>query len=302
MKYPPGLAAAFPPGGRWQQGVVLKTERELALMQKAGAVNAEALAAAAQLVRPGVRTADLDAAAAEVLLRHGAKAAFLGYGAPVPFPAVTTISVNDELVHGIPGRRKLKTGDLVSIDCGAVVDGFVGDSAITLAVGEVSAEAQRLMRVTLEALFAGIAGMQAGRRTGDVSAAVQQHVEAEGFNVVREYTGHGVGRAMHEDPQVPNHGKAGTGMALKPGMTIALEPMVLAGGPETKVLGDSWTVASRDGRLTAHFEHTVAVTAAGPRVLTALPEGLDVPVPDGYNDYFAGRPPMAGVRQGRDVA
>lgn len=297
-KYPAALAGAFPPGARWQRGVVLKSERELDLMQQAGRINALALAAAAQAVRPMARTADLDAAAAEVLLQHGAKAAFLGYGGPIPYPAVTTISVNDELVHGIPGDRRLQPGDIVSIDCGSVVEGFVGDSALTLPVGEVSEEAGRLMAVTLAALLAGIDAMRLGRRTGDVSAAVQQTVEAGGFNVVREYTGHGVGRAMHEDPQVPNYGKAGTGLALKQGMTIALEPMVLAGGPETHVLQDQWTVASLDGRLTAHFEHTVAVTADGPRVLTNLPPGLDSGLWGGYNDYFAGRPMTSEVERG----
>ncbi|MCJ7511692.1 MAG: type I methionyl aminopeptidase [Anaerolineales bacterium] len=290
MKYPAALAGAFPPGLRAQRGVVLKSDRELDLMQEAGRINALALAAAACQARPSVRTAELDEAAAEVLLRHGAKAAFLGYGGTIPYPAVTTISVNEELVHGIPGDRRLLPGDIVSIDCGAVVEGFVGDSALTLAVGEVSEEARRLIEATLGALLAGIEHMRPGQRTGDVSAAVQSTVEAAGFNVVREYTGHGVGRAMHEDPQVPNYGTAGTGLALKKGMTIALEPMVLAGRPATHVLRDQWTVASLDSRLTAHFEHTVAVTADGPRVLTSLPSGLDSGLPEGYNNYFAGWP------------
>ncbi len=298
MKYPASLAGAFPPGARWQRGVVIKSEGELDRMQEAGRINALALAAAATRVRPGVSTAELDAAAAEVLLQHGAKAAFLGYGGPVPYPAVTTISVNDELVHGIPGERRLLEGDIVSIDCGAVVDGFVGDSALTLAVGEVTDQARRLIRATLQALFLGIERMRLGQRTGDVSAAIQTAVEAEGFNVVREYTGHGVGRAMHEDPQVPNYGAPGTGLALKRGVTIALEPMVLAGRPETHVLRDQWTVASLDGGLTAHFEHTVAVTSGGPRVLTVLPPGLDSGVPNGYNDYFAGRPTAGEAESG----
>jgi methionyl aminopeptidase len=201
--------------------------------------------------------------------------------------------VNDELVHGIPGRRKLKDGDIVSIDCGSIVDGFVGDSAITIGVGEISEEARRLLEVTCAALFAGIDLMRVGKRTGDVSAAIQALVERSGFNVVREYTGHGVGRAMHEDPQVPNYGQAGTGMTLRPGMTIALEPMVLAGKPETCVLRDQWTVASRDGRLTAHFEHSVAVTAHGPLILTTLDQDLDEGPAGAYNDYFVGRTPAA---------
>jgi methionyl aminopeptidase len=196
--------------------------------------------------------------------------------------------VNDELVHGIPGPRRLAEGDIVSIDCGAVVDGFVGDSALTVGVGRISAEAQSLIDVTLGSLQAGIAEMRPGRRTGDVSAAIQAYVEGHGFSVTREYTGHGVGRHMHEDPQVPNYGVAGKGVVLRPGLTIALEPMVLAGGPETHVLDDAWTVVSRDGRLTAHFEHTVAVTAGGPMILTALEESMLEGRPAWYTEYFAG--------------
>ncbi len=277
-----------------RRGVVLKSERELEIMQAAGRINALALCEASALVRPGVSTAAIDAAAVEVLRRFGAGTSFLNYPGPYPYPAVTTISVNDELVHGIPGPRLLKEGDIVSIDCGSVVDGFVGDSALTVGVGKISDEAQRLIDTTREALFVGIAQMKVGNRTGDVSAAIQAYVEAQGFNVVREYTGHGVGQQMHEDPQVPNHGRPGTGMLLRAGMTIALEPMVLAGTPATRVGEDQWTVSSRDGRLTAHFEHTVAVTDDGPRILTAL-EGEDLDaVPDPrYNSYFAGLPQPA---------
>jgi methionyl aminopeptidase len=281
----------------WRPGVVLKGEHELALMQEAGRINAEALVAALGIVRPGVTTAELDAAAAEVLRLHGAGAAFLGYPGPYPYPAVTTVSINDELVHGIPGRRRLKEGDIVSIDCGAVVESFVGDSAVTVGVGEISDEAERLMEATCGALFAGIAAMRLGNRTGDVSAAIQAFVEARGFNVVREYTGHGVGRNMHEDPQVPNYGRPGSGIPLKAGMTIALEPMVLAGKPETRLLKDRWTVASADGRLTAHFEHTVAVTRDGPRILTVLNGNLDGSWSSRYNDYFVGRWKSAGPEQ-----
>jgi methionyl aminopeptidase len=267
--------------------VILKSRRELALMREAGRVNALALAAAAAVVRPGVTTTDIDAAAVEILRRHNARPAFLGYGHP-PYPAVTTVCVNDELVHGIPGKRRLKAGDIVSIDVGAIVEGFVGDSALTVGVGEISPLAQRLIDATLDALFAGIQQMRPHRRTGDVSAAIQAVVEGAGFNVVREYTGHGVGRAMHEDPQVPNYGTPERGVLLRTGTTIALEPMVLAGSPETHVLEDQWTVASRDGGLTAHFEHTVAVTDEGPWVLTALTEGLEVDLGPRYNEYFAG--------------
>jgi methionyl aminopeptidase len=251
----------------WGRGVILKSTREIERMLEAGRVTALALQAARAAIRPGATTAEIDAAAEEVLRRHHAEPAFLGYGDP-PFPAVTTVSVNDELVHGIPGGRRLREGDIVSVDCGAIVEGFVGDAAFTAGVGRISPEAQRLIEVTELALRAGIAEMQTGRRTGDVSAAIQRTVEAAGFSVVREYTGHGVGRHMHEDPQVPNYGVAGKGMVLRPGMTIALEPMVLAGGPETRVLEDLWTVVSADGKLTAHFEHSVAVTADGPLILT----------------------------------
>ncbi len=270
----------------WRRGVVLKSERELEAMRGAGRVNALALRAAAAIVRPGISTSQIDEAAVAVLREHKAEAAFLGFPGAVPYPATTTVCVNEELVHAIPGARRLEEGDIVSIDCGSIVDGFVGDSAITVPVGEVSPEAERLIEVTLDSLVIGIEQMVEGNHTGDVSAAIQSHVEANGFNVVREYTGHGVGRTMHEDPQVPNHGSPGKGILLRPGMTIALEPMVLAGSPETRTLQDGWAVASADGRLTAHFEHTVAVTAEGPQVLTALdtaPEGIR------YNRYFVNR-------------
>lgn len=277
----------------WRRGVVIKTEADLAAMRRAGRINARALAAAVSAVRPGVTTGEVNAAAEAVLREAGAGMAFLGYPGPYPYPAATCVSVNDELVHGIPGPRRLREGEIVSIDCGSVVDGFVGDSAITIGVGPISDEAQRLLDVTCAALFAGIECMRVGKRTGDVSAAIQATVEQNGFNVVREYTGHGVGRAMHEDPQVPNYGQAGTGMTLRPGITVALEPMVLAGSPETRVLRDQWTVASRDGRLTAHFEHSVAVTANGPLILTALDQDLDGGPAASYNDYFVGRAPAA---------
>ncbi len=274
----------------WSRGVVLKSQRELEIMRRAGRINALALLAAVGVVRPGATTADLNEAAAAVLRAHDAEPTFLGYPGPYPYPAATTVCINQELVHGIPGKRRLREGDVVSIDCGATVEGFVGDSALTVGVGEISAEAEKLIQVTAEALKIGIDAMHPGHRTGDVSAAIQAYVEAGGFNVVREYTGHGVGRAMHEDPQVPNYGRAGTGMPLRAGMTIALEPMVLAGRPETQLMQDEWTVSSLDGRLTAHFEHTVAVTRNGPLVLTALDPVLDAGLGDRYNGYFAGFP------------
>ncbi|HKY84501.1 MAG TPA: type I methionyl aminopeptidase [Anaerolineales bacterium] len=278
----------------WRRGIEIKNAAELERMRQAGRVNAEALLAAVAVVRPGVTTSEIDQAAAEILRRHGATPAFLGYPGPTPYPAVTTVSVNEELVHGIPGRRRLKEGDIVSIDCGAIVEGFVGDSAVTVPVGEIPPEAWRLLEATLAGLWAGVGEMKVGRRTGDVSAAIQQAVEGRGFNVTKDYTGHGVGRAMHEDPQVPNYGVAGKGLLLRPGMTIALEPMVLAGGSETRVLDDGWTVVSRDGRRTAHFEHSVAVTAGGPVMLTTLEDPrLDGPRASWYNNFFAGRPSLA---------
>ncbi|MCK5053413.1 MAG: type I methionyl aminopeptidase [Anaerolineales bacterium] len=272
-----------------KRGIVLKSPRELALMREAGKINARALAAALDVVRPGVTTGEVNRAAAEVLKKAGSVPAFVGVPGAYPYPAETTISINDELVHGIPGDRRLEEGDIVSIDCGTIYEGFVGDSALTIGVGEVSEEAQKLIRITREALFEGIKQMIPGNYSGDVSAAIQAHVEGNGFQVVREYTGHGVGRSMHEDPQVPNYGRKGRGVPLKPGMTIALEPMVMSGGFETRILRDQWTVASKDGRLTAHFEHSVAVTESGPWILTAMDEELDEGEWIRYNNYFAGR-------------
>ena len=252
----------------WARQIHIKSPAELQVMREAGRINAEVLATTKELLKPGVSTADLNAAAEEVLRKHGCVSPFKGYGYP-PYPASITVSINQELVHGIPSRkRKLKAGDIVSVDCGTVLDGWVADSAFTGGVGEISAQAQDLLDVTMGALKAGIEKMCVGNRTGDVSAAIQDFVESRGYHVTREYTGHGVGRQMHEGPQVPNYGKPGTGMPLKPGMTIALEPMVLVGTAETHVLPDQWTVVSADGSLTAHFEHSVAVTEGEPLLLT----------------------------------
>jgi methionyl aminopeptidase len=254
----------------WSRQIHIKSSTELEVMREAGRINAAVLATVGALLKPGVSTADLNAAAEEVLRKHGCVSPFKGYGHP-PFPSSITASINQELVHGIPSKqRKLKSGDIVSIDCGTVLDGFVADSAFTAGVDTVSSEAQTLLNVTQEALHAGISKMRVGNRTGDISAAIQSYVESHGFHVTREYTGHGVGRQMHEGPQVPNYGRAGTGMLLKAGMTIAIEPMVLVGTAETKVLPDQWTVISADGSLTAHFEHTIAVTEGDPRILTVL--------------------------------
>jgi methionyl aminopeptidase len=252
----------------WSRQVHLKNPAELDVMREAGRINAVVLATVKELLKPGVSTADLNAAAEEVLRKHGCVSPFKGYGHP-PFPSSITTSINQELVHGIPSRqRKLKSGDIVSIDCGTVLDGFVADSAFTAGVAEISSGAEELLDVTREALHTAIDKLRVGNRIGDVSAAIQNYVESRGFHVTREYTGHGVGRQMHEGPQVPNYGRAGTGMPLKAGMTIAIEPMVLVGTEETKVLSDQWTVVAADGSLTAHFEHTIAVTEGEPRILT----------------------------------
>jgi len=252
----------------WSRQIHLKSPAELDVMREAGRVNATVLATVKELLKPGVSTADLNAAAEEVLRKHGCVSPFKGYGHP-PFSSSITVSINQELVHGMPSKqRKLKSGDIVSIDCGTVLDGFVADSAFSAGVDEISFEAQKLLDVTKEALQAGISKMRVGNRTGDISAAIQNYVESHGFYVTREYTGHGVGRQMHEGPQVPNYGRVGTGMPLKAGMTIAIEPMVLVGTANTKVLADQWTVVSADGSLTAHFEHSIAVTEGEPRILT----------------------------------
>ena len=254
----------------WERQINIKSPAEIKIMREAGRINATVLAAVRERLQPGVTTADLNAAAEEVLKSHGCVSPFKGYGQP-PFPASITVCINDEMVHGIPHpKRKLKAGDIVSIDCGTIYEGFVADSAFTAGVGEISPQATNLLKVTEGALYAGIEFMRKGKRTGDISAAIQNHVESHGFYVTREYTGHGVGRKMHEGPQVPNIGIAGNGMLLRPGITIALEPMVLIGTHETRVLPDKWTVASADGSLTAHFEHTIAVTEGDPLILTVL--------------------------------
>ena len=252
----------------WERQINLKTDSEIAVMREAGRINAEALHAAMTIVRPGITTADLNVAAEEVLKKYGVTSPFKGYPGAYPYPASICTSVNEELVHGIPGKRKLIEGDIVSMDCGTNYKGFVGDSAVTVGVGTISEPAQRLLDVTREALRIGIEQMVPGNHVGDISAAIQDYVESHKMNVVREYTGHGVGRQMHEGPAVPNYGIPGRGMELRVGMTIALEPMVMLGAYFTKVLQDEWTVASRDDSLTAHFEHSVAITKAGPVILT----------------------------------
>lgn len=247
--------------------IILKTERELKYMRDAGRVVAETFAEIKGAVRPGVTTGELDAIAEDFITKKGAKPAFKGYGG---FPATLCTSVNDQVVHGIPGLRKLENGDIISIDCGAVINGFVGDSALTLPVGSISNEAQQLLKVTEESLYAGIAQAVEGNRLSDISHAVQEHVEKQGMSVVRDYVGHGVGAKMHEDPQIPNYGRPGRGPRLKQGMTLAIEPMVNLGTFEVRTLQDNWTVVTLDGKLSAHFEHSIAITDDTPEILTKL--------------------------------
>jgi len=252
----------------WERNIVIKSKDEIAVMREAGRINARALAAVRALIRPGVTTNELDAAAEEVIRKAGAIPTFKGVPGAYPYPATITVSINDELVHGIPSQRLLQEGDIVSVDCGTTFNGFVGDSAFTMGVGAVSPEAQSLMDVTERSLYIGIEQLRPGYRVGDVGYEIERFVKGQGYHLTRQYTGHGVGRAMWEGPQVPNYGIRGRGIPLREGMVIALEPMVLVGTPETRVLADQWTVSSADGSLTAHFEHTVAITDGGPQILT----------------------------------
>lgn len=254
--------------------IVLKTKAEIDKMRAAGLVVAAALTEIAACIIPGETTTyDIDALAESVIVKHGAIPSFKGYRG---YPSVTCISVNEEVVHGIPGPRKLYEGDIVGIDLGAILDNYHGDSAITIPVGNVSSEAQRLMRVTREALFAGIRQATVGNRLTDISSAIQQHAEKNGYSVVRDLVGHGIGRDMHEEPQVPNFGRPGRGPRLEEGMTLAIEPMLNAGSHQVETLPDRWTIVTKDKSLSAHFEHTVAITANGPEILT-LREGEVIP-------------------------
>jgi methionyl aminopeptidase len=254
----------------WERSINIKSADEIKIMREAGRINAEALAAAVALVEPGVTTEELNAAFEAVHKKYDVFSPFKNYPGPYPYPGSICTSVNDELVHGIPGKRKLEEGDIISIDCGTVYRGFVGDMSVTVPVGQVSDQAERLIAITKQALDVAISKMVAGNTVGDIGHAVQTFVEGRSMHITRVYTGHGVGRKMHEGPQVPNYGKPGRGMRLREGMTIALEPMVLVGTSNTRVLEDEWTVASADGSLTGHFEHTVAITSNGPMILTAL--------------------------------
>jgi methionyl aminopeptidase len=254
--------------------IVCRSAAELELMRDAGRLVGEVLTELAAAVAPGVSTADLDALAETRILAAGAAPAFKGYHG---YPATICASINEEVIHGIPsGRRVLQDGDIISIDVGAALGGYFGDSAVTLPVGKVSEKAATLLRVTEEALYKAIECARAGNRVSDVGHAVQQHVEAYGFSVVREFVGHGIGEQMHEEPQVPNYGEPGRGPRLSEGMVIAIEPMVNAGKAAVKVLADGWTAVTRDGSLSAHFEHTVAVTSGEPWILTA--RAVTVPV------------------------
>lgn len=246
--------------------IIIKSNDELATMRQAGSIVAKTLAALRAAVRPGISTAELDALAHEVATRHGAVPSFKGYRG---FPASLCASINEEVVHGIPSRQRiLQEGDIVSLDFGVIYKGLQGDAAITVPVGRVSETAARLIEVTEQSLHEGIRHAVAGNRVSDISHAVEEYVQSQGFSVVRQYVGHGIGRAMHEEPEVPNFGPPGRGPLLKPGMVLALEPMVNVGGSSTIVLADNWTVVTADGSLSAHFEHTVAVTEGEPDVLT----------------------------------
>ena len=246
--------------------IVLKTSHELSLMREACRISAGALKVAGEAVEPGVTTAQIDKIAHEYILKAGATPTFLNYNG---FPATACISINDEIIHGIPShRRVIKSGDIVSIDLGASINGYTGDNAATFACGDISPEAKRLCDVTRESLYEGIKKAVAGGRLGDIGFAIASYCEERGFSVVREYTGHGVGANLHEDPSVPNFGTPGRGVRLLPGMTIAIEPMINMGGAGIRQLPDGWTVKTKDGSLSAHFEHTVAITSNGPVILT----------------------------------
>ncbi len=246
--------------------IIMKTSRELSLMREAGRVSARALEIAGKAVEPGVTTFEIDEIVRKYIESEGATPSFLNYQG---FPASTCISVNDIVIHGIPSKNeKLKSGDIVSIDIGARLNGFHGDNAFTFACGEVTDEAKRLLDATRESLCEGIKAALIGNRTGDIGSAVQRYVEARSYSVVREYVGHGVGADMHEDPSVPNFGTAGRGARLLPGMVIAIEPMINEGTADIKHMPDGWTIKTKDGKLSAHFEHTIAITADGPVILT----------------------------------
>lgn len=245
--------------------IVIKSERQIDLMRQAGKIAAGARSIARQMVEPGVTTQAINKEVFNFIKRSGAEPTFLGYGG---FPASACISVNDQVIHGIPGKRRLEEGDIVSVDVGATWKGFVGDCAMTIPCGKCSDEALRLIAVTRQSFFEGIKFARQEYRISDISSAIQQYVEAQGFSIVRDYVGHGVGAVMHEEPEVPNFGEAGHGPRLQKGMTIAVEPMVNVGGAAVKVLADGWTVLTADGSLSAHYENSIAITDGEPEILT----------------------------------
>jgi len=245
--------------------VTLKSPREIETIRRSGKITAKVLADLMQAARPGITTGELDAMAERGIRERGGVPTFKGYRG---FPASICASVGAQVVHGIPGSYALREGDLLSIDIGTTFEGYVSDSAVTVAVGAVSEDADRLLRVTQECLMHGIAQMYPGKRIGDIGAAVQKHAESHGYGVVRDLVGHGVGRSMHEEPNVPNFGTAGAGIELRPGLVLAVEPMITQGNHEVNILKDGWTVVTADGKLAAHFEHTIAVTVGGPKILT----------------------------------
>jgi methionyl aminopeptidase len=252
--------------------VTLKSAREIEAMRRSGKITSRVLTGLMKAARAGMTTSELDRLAERGIRDSGGVPTFKGYNG---FSGSICVSVNDEVVHGIPGSRVLAEGDLLSIDIGTTLDGYVSDSAVTIPIGSIGQEAQRLLEVTRACLTIGIAQMERGNRIGDIGAAVQEHAERHGYGVVRELVGHGVGREMHEEPQVPNYGERGTGIELRPGLVLALEPMITQGSAKIRILNDGWTVVTADGKLAAHFEHTIAVTEDGPKVLTLRDFGED---------------------------
>ncbi|OGQ04012.1 MAG: type I methionyl aminopeptidase [Deltaproteobacteria bacterium RIFCSPLOWO2_01_44_7] len=245
--------------------IYLKSPEEIEKMRLANAIVVKVMKTLKPMIRPGVTTLELDTVAQDLILREGGKPAFKGYRG---YAHALCVSVNEEVVHGVPGKRKLQEGDIVSIDCGVLYEGFYGDHAWTFPVGKVSKQAEKILEVGEKALYLGIEQMRVGKRLFDISAAVQNFVESHGFSVVRDFVGHGIGRELHEEPQLPNFGVAGTGMKLKPGLVLALEPMVNEGAFEVETLNDGWTVVTKDRKLSVHFEHSVAITEEGPDILS----------------------------------
>ena len=254
--------------------IFLKTEDEIELMRAANLLVADTLAEIAKVIRPGVTTKQLDHLAEEYIRDHGAVPTFKGFPNPYggPFPSSICASVNDEVVHGIPNDRPLKDGDIVSVDCGTLLEGYNGDSCYTFCVGEVSAEVKRLLKVTKESLYAGIKTALSGKRIGDIGYTIQRHCESNGYCVVKEFVGHGIGKAMHEEPAVPNYGRKGSGVLIKDGLCIAIEPMITLGSPDIMMMPDRWTIKTRDGKWAAHFEHTIAVHQGRADILSSFDE------------------------------